>query len=169
MNADCLAFVHRQIMPIALGLLPARMNTPEARAMLIAIALQESRFEHRIQVPNGPARGFWQFERGGGVHGVLTHRVTEPLIVRPLHILNYEHDATVCYMALAHNDVLACVFARLLLWTLPYPLPGPYEPERAYTQYVEAWRPGKPHPDTWAEFYVEGWRRVNGEAHVETS
>ncbi len=48
-------------------------DTPEGRLMLLAIGLQESRFEHRRQLGNGPARGFWQFEAGGGVKGVMTH------------------------------------------------------------------------------------------------
>ncbi len=61
----------------AMALLPARMDTSEARCMLLAIGLQESRFVHRRQI-GGPARGFWQFERGtpasrGGVWGVFLH------------------------------------------------------------------------------------------------
>src|SRR5690606_27518522 len=55
-----------------LELLPSRMDTPKARLMLLAIGLQESRFDHRRQI-GGPARGLWQFERGGGVRGVLRH------------------------------------------------------------------------------------------------
>src|SRR5690349_21142593 len=52
-------------------------------AMMAAIGLQESLFEARDQlemqngvlVPGrvGPATGFWQFELGGGVKGVMTH------------------------------------------------------------------------------------------------
>ena len=57
----------------ALGMLPAKMDTDAARVMLLAIGLQESRFEHRRQMGNGPARGFWQFEKGGGVKGCVQH------------------------------------------------------------------------------------------------
>lgn len=67
----------------ALALLPASMDTPEARIMLLAIGLQESRFEHRRQLvgnpprPTGPAKSFWQAEQGGGmVHGVRLHVAT---------------------------------------------------------------------------------------------
>ena len=57
----------------ALLLLPARMESAEATVMLLAIGLQESRLEHRRQI-KGPARSFWQAEKGGGmVHGVLRH------------------------------------------------------------------------------------------------
>ncbi|MCV6902125.1 MAG: hypothetical protein NTT76_05400, partial [Achromobacter xylosoxidans] len=57
----------------ALALLPAGMDTQAAHVMLLAIGLQESRFTHRQQI-GGPARGFWQFEKGtrasrGGVWG----------------------------------------------------------------------------------------------------
>lgn len=40
----------------ALALLPATMDTPEARIMLLAIGLQESRFEHRRQLVGNPTR-----------------------------------------------------------------------------------------------------------------
>ena len=43
-------------LPAALSLLPPRMDTPLARRYVLAIALQESRFEHRRQI-GGPARG----------------------------------------------------------------------------------------------------------------
>lgn len=62
----------------AFGILPVAMDTPQARVELLAIGLQESRFEHRRQMGNGSARGFWQFEQGtratrGGVWGVYLH------------------------------------------------------------------------------------------------
>ena len=49
--------VMRDAVRPALALLPAAMNTPQARCMLLAIGLQESRFVHRRQI-GGPARGF---------------------------------------------------------------------------------------------------------------
>ena len=48
------------ILDPAAKLLPG-MDSAKARVMLLAIGLQESRFEHRRQI-GGPARGFWQFE-----------------------------------------------------------------------------------------------------------
>ena len=65
--------VHRFIVPTAFALLPPTMRSDRATAMLLAIGLQESRFLHRRQFHNGPARGFWMFERGGGITGVLQH------------------------------------------------------------------------------------------------
>lgn len=65
--------VRDNLIPAAARLLPGVAFTPEAKVMLLAIGLQESRFEHRRQI-KGPARGFWQFEAGGGTAGVLRQR-----------------------------------------------------------------------------------------------
>lgn len=157
-----IALVERYILPAAYALLPPALNTPEATALLLAIGLQESRFEHRVQT-GGPARGFWQFEEGGGVQGVLTHPASRPHLQAALTALHYPPDLTsgTLYPLLAHNDVLAALCARLLLWTDPHPLPGlPAGPEPAWAAYVRNWRPGAPHRATWNPFHAEGWRRV---------
>lgn len=116
--------------------------------MMVAIALQESRFQHRYQMAGGPARGWWQFERGGGVLGVLTHPASAKraeVLCETLLIPANTHDV---YAAIALNDALACGFARLLLWTDPRGLPTAEADGWAY--YLRNWRPGKPHPQTWA-------------------
>lgn len=149
----------------ALRMLPPQMDSRAARAMLVAIALQESdSLQHRRQMAGGPARGFWQFERGGGVKGVLTHATTKPLIVPICRLLCYQPTAAVCHTAIEHNDILAAVFARLLLWTLPHELPRADDPVEGWSQYLAAWRPGKPHRHTWDAHYAEAWRIVKGEA-----
>jgi hypothetical protein len=139
-----------------MSLLPERLDSLEARAMLYAIAMQESRLQYRRQI-NGPARGFWQFEQGGGVRGVVQHPATRPLLLPVLKRLRYEPVVPMPYAALADNDILAAVFARLLLWTVPQALPGPDDAEEGWKQYLWAWRPGKPHRHTWDGFYGEGW------------
>lgn len=163
MNDDAVYYTHKYTVPAALALLPGRMTTPSAKAMLLAIGMQESRFDNRVQLPNGPAHGYWQFEKGGGVRGVLGHASTAPIIVHVLQTLNYRANEAECYAAISHNDVLACVFARLLLWTVPGALPIPSDPQRAWLQYLNGWRPGKPHPQTWPAFYAEAWRIVTEE------
>lgn len=139
-----------------LSLLPDKMNTPEARAMLLAIGLQESRFEHRLQV-GGPARGFFQFEKGGGIRGVLTHHSTKGYIESVCKTLCIPATEADCYEAVAYNDPLACCFARLLLYTLPAKLPLKSESQKGWDQYIVAWRPGKPHPDTWSAYFNIAW------------
>jgi hypothetical protein len=148
----------------ALSLLPPKMDTAAARAMLVAIALQESDLDHRRQRP-GPARGYWQFERGNsttraGVYGVLTHPQTAALARETIVRLDYEPSVSVVHEAIEDNDVLACVFARLLLWTLPVRLPQPAETELAWKQYLDAWRPGRPHPERWPSRYALAWCEI---------
>jgi len=140
----------------ALGMLPAKMNSAEAKAMMIAIALQESRFEHRRQI-EGPAHGFWQFEAGGAVYGVLRHEATRDHIRVVCDALCYKPEALTCYYAIEHNDILAAAFARLLLWSLPGKLPARGDAQLGWQQYLDAWRPGKPHADTWPRLFAEAW------------
>jgi len=140
-------------------MLPEKMVSVEAKAMLLSIGLQESRFKHRKQI-NGPARGFWQFEVNG-VRGILTHPQTRQTINKVLHRLQYyNNESLTIHPVLEHNDILAAVFARLNLWWLPQSLPGPNEVDLAWNQYIESWRPGKPHPETWEEFYTKSWEYV---------
>ena len=60
------------------------------------------------------------------------------VIADPLHL----------WEAMQYNDVLATIAARLLVFTLPGKLPA--TADEGWAQYVAAWRPGKPHPDRWA-------------------
>lgn len=152
-------FIRNALNP-ALALLPATMDTPSARAMVVAICLQESRLQHRHQI-GGPAHGYAQFEQGGGVRGVLTHPASKPHILKVLDALDYTGaDAEDCYAAIEHNDILAVCFARLLLYTLPNLLPARGDPEGGWEQYISAWRPGKPHRQTWNECYAHAWEAV---------
>src|SRR5690606_34658050 len=145
--------------PAAYAVLPAPMASPGATAMLLAIGWQESRFAHRQQV-GGPARGYWQFEQMGGVRGVLAHAQTGAVAREALVRLGYRRDATPwsVYDAIAHNDMLAAGWARLLLWTLPDALPQASDVEVAWRQYMAAWRPGRPHRGTWDEAWQVGNR-----------
>lgn len=152
----------------ALCVLPDRMDTPEARVMLIAIGLQESRFQHRRQLvgnpprPTGPATGFWQFERGGGVVGVLQHRASRDHARTLCAAIGVEPVSQSVWQALQHDDVLAAGFARLLLWTDPFSLPKLGDINGAWDLYIRTWRPGKPHRSTWDALYAQALGLVNG-------
>lgn len=141
-----------------LSLLDPRMDTPEARAMLIAIGLQESRFQHRHQI-GGPANGFWQFERGG-IKAVLSHRATQHHVINVCSSLWISPTEDACYKAVAYNDALAAAFARLMLWWLPGRLPKGGEAQMGWNQYIQAWRPGKPHRGTWDAFFNTAWDTI---------
>lgn len=160
--------IHKYVVPAALAVLPAEMGSTRARAMLLAIGLQESCFLSRHQA-GGPARGFWQFEQHGGVAGVLQHARTHDHLVLALRRLRYAaiaEDPRRLHEVIEHNDVVACVFARLLLWTVPHQLPGGHEHDLGWADYVNAWRPGKPHPETWNAFFDEAWGRVSAEGRI---
>jgi len=123
------------------------MQSSAAKVMLVAIALQESGLRWRKQI-GGPARGFWQFETGG-LRGVKSHSATENHCLRTEKHLGYQGcSIPELHEALTHNDFLAAAYARYLLWTLPQPLPQ--NDRDGWSQYLNAWRPGKPHPETWS-------------------
>ncbi len=71
-----------------------------------------------------------------------------------------DSDAMSCYVAIEHNDILAAAFSRLLLWTLPGPLPLRGAPTAGWIAYTSAWRPGKPHRETWDVFYAQAWQLI---------
>lgn len=158
--------IHKAINP-AFELLPSKMDTDAARVMLLAIGLQESRFEYRFQkihgdpYAKGPARGFWQFERGGGVIGVCTHRHTKELAEAVCKARSVPFDSSLIHARLEFDDVLAAAFARLLLWADYKPLPGvDADHETAWNYYVSNWRPGKPHRSTWDAFHAQARAQV---------
>lgn len=142
-----------------MAVLPERMDSTPARAMLHAIALQESGFRHRRQI-RGPARGWWQFEPIG-VRGVLEHRATRTTAEQACALLGYSAaDYKSLCNAIEHNDMLACAFARLLLWRLPNALPAREDEDGAWYQYIDTWRPGKPHRERWGDNYRQSWEAV---------
>ena len=129
-----------------------KMDSPAARRFMLAIALQESRLAHRRQVSadgseSGPASSYWQFEKNGGCRGVITHRDTGPIMRRVCEDFDIDVNALSLWEAMRYQDVVAACAARLLIYTLPAPLPE--TAMDGWAQYISAWRPGKPHPDTW--------------------
>jgi hypothetical protein len=158
--APALSDIVRTAIAPAFALLPARYNTPEALTLLLAIGLQESRFEHRRQLGGGPARGFWQFELGsrasrGGVWGVYLHQATSGQLRLLCLARKCAFVPLAIYLALEHDDVLAAGVARLLLFTDPRPLPALGDAPGAWEYYLRTWRPGKPHRRTWKRLYEQ--------------
>lgn len=144
----------------AMLLLPKGMDTPAARVMLLAIGLQESRFKFRRQMGNGPARGFWQFEKGGGVKGVMTHERTFAHAQSICKARGVQFTPAQIWNTLEKDDVLGAGFARLLLWSDAGPLPS--TADAGWQCYLRNWRPGKPHPETWPEYFAVAKQVVMG-------
>ncbi len=139
--------VEKAIKP-AFTLLPARMRSREAVVMLLAIGLQESLFKYRRQMGSGIARGWLQFEKMGGVAGVIKHRSSKSIAAEFCGERGIKQGSSeaafidAVYNALEHDDVLAMGFGRLLLWTDPKPLPALNDTESAWQLYLRTWRPG---------------------------
>lgn len=128
-------------------------DTINARRFILAIALQESRLAHRRQlgaggVESGPAASFWQFEQGGGCKGVLTHYLVAQTMRNLCVDFNIDATPAGLWEAMRYQDIVAAIAARLLVYTLPSQLPT--AAADGWAQYTAAWRPGKPHPETWA-------------------
>lgn len=128
-------------------LLPLKMDSPFARINQAAIGQQESGYLVRRQYGNGPARGYWQFEEGGGVKGVMEHKSTAELARSVCHARGVPFVRRAIWEALETDDVLAAAFCRLLMWTDSGKLPT--SEADGWAMYARTWRPGKPHPDKW--------------------
>ena len=150
--------LRNDIIPAALSLLPEKMDTPEARAILIAIALQETALRHRRQV-GGPALGLLQWELPQ-VGLILRHPVVGPLARNVLATLVYEpgdppHERI--HAAMEHNDILQCAFSRLLLWPDAAPLPKRDNVQGFIATYLRVWRPGRQRLDTLPANWAAAW------------
>jgi len=146
------------IYPAAMELLPEKMNSPEAKALLTAICLQESGFKHRKQI-GGPALGFFMWELPQ-VSLVLRHEVIGPMALKVLADLAYSVGAPPfekIHDAMQHNDVLQCAFSRLLLWPDAAPLPKRGDVQGALAAYLRVWRPGKPRPLDFPGNWAQAW------------
>jgi hypothetical protein len=127
--------------------------TDLARRELLAIALTEAgpkldaRYQNSPSPLPGPARSFWQMEQGGGVAGVLNHSASRTWARQACAELAVVADPAAIWRAIEGNDVLACCWARLLLWTDPAPLPTTQQ--AGWDYYLRLWRPGRPHPEVW--------------------
>lgn len=170
--------ITRQGLDPALRLLPCKMDTPEARVIVLTIGLQESRFAYRRQVIDvkdpatgdvvqkalGPAKSFWQAEQGGGmVHGVRVHPATKDLAQVLYSARQVKPTDRAIWNAIEHDDVLAAGLARLLVYSDPLPLPKLGDIEGAWKLYsLRTWKPGKPHRITWDAFYRRALEFVTG-------
>lgn len=144
-------------------LLPMNMDSPFARINQAAIGYQESGYTSRRQiiskivdgkkvlVPDGPASGYWQFEEGGGVKGVMEFKAdggkVSALARSVCHARGVPFVRRAVWEALATDDVLAAALCRLLMWTDSGKLPT--NEADGWAMYARTWRPGKPHPDKW--------------------
>ena len=147
--------------------LPAKLDSIGVRIQLTAIGYQESLFEHRrqvvtvtrdgakVNVPEGPAVSFWQFERSGitGVMNFYRPQVVEwARSVCTARGVPFAVEAV--WSAMQTDDVLGAAFARLLMYTDAAPVP--VVQSEGWAMYLRTWRPSKPKPSRWQSSWVFG-------------
>lgn len=150
-----------QAINAALAYLPPQMTSDKARAMLLAIGLQESELHYRRQHLDGPARGLWQFERIG-VAEVLRNPKTRDIAVDLCWRCGVAATTAAVYHRIDDDDILAAGIARLALWRLKRPLPGRDQADEAWGQYMAVWAPGRPHRERWDANFERAWDAVIG-------
>lgn len=131
--------------------------TSQSDVLMLAIAGQESGWSDRVQSGAGPAHGFWQFEKGGGVAGVMGRYPNFVLAMAAKTGVITEVTAAQVWLAMAlpQGDGLSFGMARLLLWTDPTPLPAVGDEDDGWDYYQSLWRPGAPSRSRWATVYPE--------------
>lgn len=154
MTSRDLKAVNSEILTPALKLLPLKMDTLQARLMLLAIGWQESKFATRVQYGNGPAHSYWQIEKGGGIAGVLGSPIVAPLLTAAAIARDLTVTGSSIWQAMTKDDVLGALTARLILWCDPHALPAYGDESGAWECYLRNWRPGMPRPADWTESYT---------------
>lgn len=150
----------RLVIEPGLTWLGERYATPPAKLLLLAIAAQESRLQHRKQIV-GPARSYWQIEPPTAALVVSKWPVAAARLAElGIEVGYLERTARnnqpldYCSRVLEFCDLAALVIARGILWLEPRPLPELGDEAGAWTYYAErCWRPGKPHPELWPASY----------------
>ena len=128
-----------------------------ARVGLTAISGQEANWTERLQKPIPYAHGLYQFERLGGVRGVLYDDVTRPMALAACVKAGVPAPVTTlgAWRMLATDDALATAFARLLLYTDVLPNPAMDDEEGWYRYYLNLWRPGSPSRARWSGVFPQ--------------
>lgn len=134
----------------------------EREALLVAIAMQESKLRYRRQVPRGPAQSWWQIEPPTAVDCL---RRCPPVreLWRELGLGLWLGDGPKDQgriEGLAESELGACAVAAGILRLHPGALPWIDEPEKAWRYYLAAWRPGKPRIEGWAAAHEDGVRAM---------
>lgn len=143
----------KEVIEPAFALLPARMDSLQARVLVLAIMVQESGLEVRLQKPHGPAHGLPQFEKGG-IGGVLRHPRSTTFVKGLCSKFGIPFTVEAIYAELLKNDIFSAALARLLVWTSYLPLPAFGDSKSAFGYYYSLWKPGKPDDKRWITSYA---------------
>ncbi|MDR3012719.1 MAG: M15 family metallopeptidase [Chitinispirillales bacterium] len=150
--------------------------TDAARGMLYAAGLQESNLTARFQampassaVRKGEGRGLWQM-RVDDVNRVLVGGSTRARAETAANGYAGSVNPHAVWATLEYDDILAAIFARLMLWPDPAALPEPTGANErgAWDYYVRCWRPAPPRQQDWTANWRAAVEAVGGQAAPST-
>lgn len=157
-----------------LALLPESLGTLDARVQLYATSIQENptraprqiiRKDGKLQ-PVGPAAGDYQFEKTGGIAGLVRFknaRVSN-MLADVCNARRVAITVDALFDAIQVDPVLAAALARLLYFTDSGALPKAGAEQYAWDVYLRTWRPGAYERDPkglrakWSRSYAEAMK-----------
>lgn len=155
-----------------LNLLPENLRTIDARVLLYATSTQENptrsprqiiRKDGKLQ-PVGPAGGDYQFEKTGGIRGLVNFKSPrlQGMLADVCKARGVAVNVDALFDAIQTDPILAAALARLLYFTDSAPLPKAGDEQNAWNTYLRTWRPGAYEWDPvglrakWSESYRAG-------------
>lgn len=122
---------------------PMMTRNRALRVLMTSIAGQESNWEHRVQIPSGMAHSLFQIEEATIPLIIANPASKELFTVGMDHFQIQDRSAPALFdlMADEAGDKVSVLFARLLLWCNPKPIPYEDEEQALFKYYRETWRP----------------------------
>lgn len=157
-----------------LVLLPEPLRTLDAKVQLYATSTQENltraprqliKKDGKLQ-PIGPAAGDYQFEKTGGIRGLINFKSArvQQMLTEVCKARKVAMTADALFDAIQFDPVLAAALARLLYYTDAGALPKAGAEQYAWDVYLRTWRPGAYQRDPkglrakWAKSYAEAMK-----------
>lgn len=157
-----------------LVLLPEPLRSLDAKVQLYATSIQENPTRASRQLikkdgklqPIGPAAGDYQFEKTGGIRGLLNFKSDRVQVMLRSVCAARQVPQTIdgLFDGVQRDAVLAAALARLLYFTDSGALPKAGAEQYAWDVYLRTWRPGAYERDPkglrakWAKSYAEAMK-----------
>lgn len=157
-----------------LDLLPEPLRTLDAKVQLYATSVQENPTRAPRQIikkdgklqPIGPAAGDYQFEKTGGIRGLINFKSArvQQMLVGVCKARKVAVTVDALFDAIQVDPVLAAALARLLYFTDAGALPEAGAEQYAWEVYLRTWRPGAYERDPkglrakWSNSYAEAMK-----------
>lgn len=157
-----------------LALLPDTLRSIDAKVQVYATSIQENPTRVPRQLikkdgnlqPVGPAAGDYQFEKTGGIRGLVNFK--SPRLQQMLDHVCAERmwgkNEDTLFGAVQVDPILAAALARLLYFTDAGALPKAGAEQYAWDVYLRTWRPGAYERDPkglrakWSKSYAEAMK-----------